>query len=160
MPCQFQQTSQRPRHKIEIVACIIIPDVPVNPRHERKINKKQGDREHNLVNHPGMLFGASLAGFRKMLFFSGCGHGTIVQHSAHAAHYLCVPLCPLRLKPPTLPNSNLPEAEATNNQYSVSSGGHADFRTVFWRTVMVSDTTDLAWCQAPFANRGLVSGTR
>ena len=31
-------------------------------------------------------------------------------------------------------------------------GKNADFRTVFCRTAMVSDTTSFAWCQAPVAN--------
>ena len=36
-----------------------------------------------------------------------------VQHTAHAAHTLCVALWSLWPKPPALPNSYLPEAEAT-----------------------------------------------
>ncbi len=53
---------------------------------------------------------------------SDFSHGTIVQHYARVAHYLCVSLRSLRRKPHPLPNSNLLEAEASNSQYSAASG--------------------------------------
>ena len=70
------------------------------------------DNRHERIAFPSFwqLSIVSLFCLLERIAFCSCGHTVIIRQSAGVAHFLCVPLCSLWLKPPTLKSPFLPES--------------------------------------------------
>ena len=83
--------------------------------------------------------------------FCNYRHGTIVQQSAQAAHFLCVSLRPLRLRSPSLLNSDTPRS---GSNLAAPKAARQDAARRGKPQISAPYSDGRPWCQAPHCARG------